>query len=82
MMHIRPAAAAALIWLAFAAPSAAARHLLDTLVLPLWDRTLLPGALDFVHRLVAEVPVLAFTYPPTIDAVTWMLEELRRGLDE
>ena len=60
----------------------AARRLMDTLVLPLWDRSLMPDALEFVGRLVEEIPVLEFAYPPTVDAVTWMVGELeRRGLD-
>jgi hypothetical protein len=63
------------------APGAAARRLLETLVLPVWDRALLPAALGFVDSLVRSAPTLEFAYPPTARAIDWLLEELaRRGL--
>ena len=60
----------------------AARRVMETLVLPLWDRTLLPGALEYVDRLIDEIPVLELAYPPTVEAATWFVRELeRRGYD-
>ena len=57
-------------------PQLGARRLLETLVLPLWDRTLLPGSLAFVDRLVRTVPMYELTYEPTVDAVATMLQRL------
>ena len=58
------------------APGTAARRLMETLVLPLWNRSLLPGSLSFVSRLVNSVALYEFTYEPTVPAVTAMLEML------
>lgn len=64
------------------APGLAARRILDTLVLPLWDRGLMPQGLEFVHDLVSRVEIFELAYPPTVEAVTWMLDALEaRGLD-
>ena len=60
----------------------AARRVMETLVLPLWDRTLLPGALEYVDRLIDAIPVLELAYPPTVEAARWFVRELeRRGRD-
>ena len=60
-------------------PRVGARRLLETLVLPLWDRTLLPGSLAFVDRLVRSVPMYELTYEPTVAAVSAMLQRLAAG---
>ncbi len=63
-------------------PRAAARRLMETLVLPLWSPRHMPAALEFVHRLVGAAPMFQFEYPPTTEAVRWLLAELRRrGID-
>jgi hypothetical protein len=62
------------------APRDAARRLMETLVLPLWSPRHMPDALEFVHHLLGAAPMFQFEYPPTPEAVEWLIAELRRRI--
>lgn len=61
------------------APGAAGRRFMETLILPLWDRRAMPGALAFVDRVLHHVPVFELVYEPTDAAVRRFLDQLSKN---
>ena len=59
-------------------PSDAMRRLLNMMMLPLWNRRLMDGALGLLDHVLTRVPAVELTYPPTLAAaqrIVQILEE-------
>ena len=54
----------------------AAKRLMNTLALPLWDGELLAQALGWIDRLVSEALLFEYEYPPTVDAAESLIDQL------
>ena len=59
------------------APGVAMRRLLRTVGFPFWDQASTAFALEFVSRLVADVPCFEFSYEPTPTAAVSLLDGIR-----